>query len=204
MMIVVSYVPLLYGTAEGPVSRPNGTRLDPKSVLGMAVASMPSGAAQGCTWVLDNGLIAPVLVMENAVRIREHLDWWSEGKPHEWFDLQIAEAKGSFSIAAMPRLKKSVEREAMRAARRGLQVSGTVSEYHVVHRPLHYVSATNRVSYDQVRKLIRQTSSFGLVDPKELDSGFPDVRSVQWIEGLRVVTGKDAEYASLLLRKPRS
>jgi len=163
--IVVSYVPLLVGTAGESMDI-----TDPSVVGGLMddIESLPSGWADGCLWAKGpSGAPYPVLVMPEARRIAEHLSMWSEGSPADWFDLHIKSRGEKYALSLMPRTRKSIERfEMAYHLRNGLPIPPK-SHYNILFKPLHFCTGSS-TTFRQIRHLLRSESLVGLVDPDEL------------------------------------
>lgn len=108
--LVVSYVPLLRGVP--------GMMLELEQANDALDAALQTeaGRVEAVVWALDeSGSPWPVLVLERAAEVYEHLVEWSEGNPAAWFTLAWTAAGGSYALALVPRYDRSIER--YRAAR---------------------------------------------------------------------------------------
>src|SRR6516165_8853317 len=95
-VVVISYVPLLTGEPGRVLSVGDEefTRL-------MAEAERcPSGRADACLWMADNGGVFPVLVMPQAHAIAEHLAAWAENRPGDSCVLCSAQRQGRYVAAS--------------------------------------------------------------------------------------------------------
>src|SRR5262245_48699565 len=105
-VIVVSYVPLLTGEPGRVLSVG-----DKEFRRLMAEADRcPSGLADACLWMADNGGVFPVFVLPQADAIADHLLAWAEDRPGDWFALCYAERNSRYVAALVPNLVRSVER----------------------------------------------------------------------------------------------
>src|SRR5262249_31714028 len=64
--------------------------------------------AHACLWLESAGQPRPVLVLDQAKAIADHLTEWAEGDPASWFRLVIAEHGGRYAIPILPRLHRSL------------------------------------------------------------------------------------------------
>jgi hypothetical protein len=165
--VVISYVPLLAGESGRVVSvgEEEFTRL-------MAEADRcPSGLADGCLWVADNGGVFPVFLMPQAHAIADHLLGWAENRPGDWFAVCFAQRQGRYVVTLFPRLAWSVERfEAAYFVRHG-ELSNAEG-YELLCRPLAFVSGPNH-TFGRVKKLIADPCSLGLLEPDDFDTATP-------------------------------
>jgi hypothetical protein len=118
------------------------------SALERLLSHLPSGEAHACLWTESAGHVSPVLVLDQAEAIAEHLIEWAEGDPGSWFRLAIGEHQGLYALALLPNLARSCERFKLARRLAGLPAPDGV-EYCHVYRPLHFVSGREH-TYDRV------------------------------------------------------
>jgi hypothetical protein len=165
--VVVSYVPLLAGEPGRVLSV-----ADEEFNRLMAEADRcPSGLADACLWMADNGGIFPVFVLPQAHAITEHLVAWAENQPGKWFSVCFAEWRDRYVAALFPRLAWSVERfEAAHFIHYG--DLSNAEGYELLCRPLVFVSGP-RHTFGQVKKLIADPCYLGFLEPSEFDPATP-------------------------------
>ena len=165
--VVVSYVPLLAGE-PGRVLSVRDEEF--KRLMGEA-DRCPSGLADACLWVADNGGVFPVFVMPQAHAIADHLVAWAENQPGKWFALCFAARQDRYVVTLFPRLAWSVERfEAAHFIHHG-DLSNAES-YELLCRPLAFVSGP-RHTFGRVKKLIADPCCLGFLEPDDFDTATP-------------------------------
>src|SRR5262249_28590073 len=134
--IVISYVPLLTGEPGRVLSVGD----EEFKRLMTEADRCPSGLADACLWIADNGGIFPGFVLPQA--IAQHLVAWAEHRPGEWFALCFAQRQGRYVAALFPNLPGSVERfEATYFANHG-ELSRAAG-YVLLFRPIAFVSGVH-------------------------------------------------------------
>jgi len=168
---VVSYVPLLVG--------PPGMSIDmkelPKEAKDMMklIDQLPDGRVSACLWITRDGHPLPIFAMDDMQRVVDHLEWWSEGKPVEWLDLQVMARNGKYAIALAPKLTKSVERWNLAYQLRTGYPAPDNTHYSIVFRSLHFISGGTMSAYHQIADQIGSEMSIGFIDTADLDSQNP-------------------------------
>jgi hypothetical protein len=155
-LLLVSYVPLLRGTAGTLIEQ------DVTSALEHLLSKLPSGEAHACLWTESAGRFSPVLVMEQAEAIAQHLVEWAEGDPALWFRLAIGQHRGRYAVALLPDLSRSRNRFELARRVAGLPIPDDV-EYCHVYRPLHFVSGRAH-TYKRISRHIPSRVTLGLLD----------------------------------------
>ena len=65
----------------------------------------------GCGFFLNDATVSLVLVLDNdAQKIYDHLCWWSENDPDNWFDFNITIANNGYAVCVSPNHQKSIDR----------------------------------------------------------------------------------------------
>jgi hypothetical protein len=137
---VVSYVPLLRG--EAGISLEVGRAIE-------IFRSVPTdaGHVEAVVWAGDDdGSPWPILVLDRADEVFEHLVEWAEGSPAARFKVAWTTHGNNYALALMPRIDRSVDR--YKIARRlisGEDGRGDAS-FRIVFRPLRFRGPTSAVS----------------------------------------------------------
>lgn len=163
--MIVSYVPLL----DNPLDAAGQTfdlvgRASIKKLVDLV--DQTDNTVNGVLWCGDKNVgYHPVLVIEHAKAIAEHLIFWSEDNPEEWFDLKYYFTDERYYMALYPRLEKSVKR--FRSAvemKTGLPPDKN-SKFNILFKPLTYVSSEN-ASFQRIKdSFVSQSKvSVGLID----------------------------------------
>jgi len=135
------------------------------------VERCPSGLADACLWIADNGGVFPVFVLPQAHAIAEHLVAWAEHRPGEWFSLCFAERGSRYVATLFPNIVRSVERfEAAHLVSLG-DVSNA-EQYELIFRPVALVSPS-RHTFGQVRGMIGNRSLVGFLETADFDPARP-------------------------------
>jgi hypothetical protein len=165
--VVVSYVPLLAGEPGRVLS----VRDDEFKRLMQEVDRCPTGLADACLWIADNGGVFPVFVMPQAHAIADHLVAWAEDRPGEWFSVCFAQQQGRYVVTLFPRLAWSVERfEAAHFVHYG--DLSNAEGYELLCRPLAFISGP-RHTFGRVKKLIADPCCLGFMEPSDFDPATP-------------------------------
>jgi hypothetical protein len=130
--VIVSYVPLLAG-------RP-GEHLRGDLIEHLVKGRVSAPMVRAMYWIEAEGEHVPVLVVDQARAVVEHLVAWAEGHPEEWFEVQLAITPLQYSFVLMPDLQKSIQR--YRTARRILhgEVVPASTPFKIICRPLAFTS----------------------------------------------------------------
>jgi hypothetical protein len=71
----------------------------------------PSGRAAACLWMLGGqGNPMPVLALEQAQTIADHLSEWADSEPAKWFRVHLKERDGRYGLVLFPELQRPLER----------------------------------------------------------------------------------------------
>jgi hypothetical protein len=166
-VVVVSYVPLLTGEPGRVLSVGD----EEFNRLMAEADSLPSGLADACLWMADNGGVFPVFVLPQAHAIADHVLAWAENQPGDWFALCFAERRGRYVATLFPNLVGSVDRfEAAHLVRYG-DVSKAAG-YELVFRPIAFVS-NPRHTFGRVKALIGSTTMVGFMEPSDFTPAAP-------------------------------
>ena len=158
--MVVSYVPLLFGDSMSSVE-------DPKEIT-EALLKIPDVETLACVWFIKDNKPFPIIVMKDMKKVLDHLNWWSEGKPTEWFDLNIAQRDGKYIIALIPRIKKSIERWDIAYQLRTGYPPPRDTKYSVMFRSITFVSGNGTV-FDKISDQIGSEIKIGFVDDNDVN-----------------------------------
>lgn len=117
-MIVLSYLPL-FTSVPANFSLTQDCADD---FIKAIEVSVNLAVGKGIMWIDDdNGRRLPILIFDNGDDIFDHLTVWSDGKPEDWFALNIVElGDGKVEFLVAPRFLKSVERHSRQFPRLGV------------------------------------------------------------------------------------
>jgi len=141
--IIVGYVPLMYdyalwkGMPPLQFSPKQMDKLAKKMDRFMENAPMPSA----CLWSKGDKGIGPVFLIEQGEKVADHLRWYAEEKPAEWFQAFTYQEKERYHIALMPKPDKMRERYAKRLLLQYGRVLEPDAKFTFVCKPLHFYSA---------------------------------------------------------------
>jgi hypothetical protein len=159
--VVISYCPLL----TGPTWPMQDLKSEDAEAFVKTMEELPSGSAKGCLWVSnDDKGITPVFLFENASAIYEHLMFWSEDKPEEWFEYIFREKGGRYAIVCFPRLQKSIERWKINFQLNVGFPPHPQAKYSLLFKPLHFISQSANI-FNKIKKQLKSKElSIGLLD----------------------------------------
>lgn len=165
--IIFSYFPLLTGP-------PGAAFLGEEAVknaeaIAQFTEELPSGSAKAALWMVDDGAAAVALVIDEAKDIAEHLSYWAEEKPEEWFSFHFLEKGTCYAGALMPNFRKSADRWKISFQLRYGYPPPPGGESHIF-RPLHFVAKTKE-AFDVAKPYLKPKIRVGLVDPDGMAEG---------------------------------
>jgi hypothetical protein len=169
-MVIVSYVPLLYGAG--------GEKIDVstdglKKLTDNLSALDRCGQIKACLWSKED--YSPVFVMPHAKEVAGHLSMWAEGSPQEWFEVCILDKDDVYFIILWPNLEKSKDRHLYNwMIRNSEMILEDDVEMSFIFRPIYFRSK-NRGMIDQVLGIIkdRKKINVGFVDQADVDMKHP-------------------------------
>jgi hypothetical protein len=179
-VLLVSYVPLLRGMAGTLIEE------DVSGSLERLLTHLPSGTAQACLWLESAGKPRPVLVLDRAKMIADHLVEWAEGDPSSWFRLAICEHGGRYALVLFPNLRRSLDRFKLARQLTGHRPGLREDEVMFVSRPLHFVSGPEHI-YQKIQHRIGRHVELGLLDRSDLNPECPEsfnerrIRELGWV-----------------------
>lgn len=155
--LVISYVPLL----------------DPRDCIGtdgnIDLTLLKERSAdiayniRACLWIKDDEGLLPVLIAPNATALFDHLMYWSEGEPEQWFKLYFTEVNDNYAISLHPIIDRTTERFKLRSLLEQQEIVADEEITDVVYEPLVYVS-TSKVIFSQVKSSLGERCRLGFVD----------------------------------------
>jgi len=125
------------------------------------------GTSDICLWTHD---FMPVLCYDQADKLVEYINWWSEKDP-TWFNLQIrlvpkkADFPDRYCVVLMPNLDKSKERFIYRAMLQKGIIIPTSTKYHILFQTLRFISK-NIGTYPNIK--LAEKMKLGIIDKKNI------------------------------------
>jgi hypothetical protein len=180
---VISYVPLLSGT-PGSFIDPKDDPMAMEELMHTIQEKLPDGRVAACIWLLKENKPMPVLVIDDMANIVDHLEWWSEGKPVEWFDLAIRNRADKYAVALIPRVNKSVKRWNLAYQLRTGFPPPRSTHYNIAFRSVHFLSGGPSSAYSQISDKIGPDVQVGFLDIKDLNREDPsqtDDQKIRWV-----------------------
>lgn len=165
-VVLISYWPLLNYTKQQPTTAVEGLQ----TAAWLKTILPPDVYVRACLWTRDKNGHQPVLILERAQEIADHLLGWTVRQQSEWFDLIVTDNEVSYCVALFPRLKKSIDRwELNQSLYTGKQPSPEQRQYNIIFCPLAF-NAPLSSTYQTIRgNISKQTSMYlGLLDSKEI------------------------------------
>ena len=110
--------------------------------------------------------IIPILMIDRMREVVDHLVYWSEGVPEEWFTLCFgSKSPNDYAVALMPDLQRSIQRQEFAARSVG------DFEYIILFQSLCTVCHGNTLT--QVKTKLRDSVPVGFVDINDVDRENP-------------------------------
>ena len=162
-MMVISYAPLLEGYTSNMEKEEAIEKLK----------NINPGEIKNCLWADSDAGIYPVFTMDNAKKIKKHIEFWAEHNVQNWFDLCIIDKGERYFILLWPNLLKSKDRH--------LYNHMVVHEEIIIESeweflfafcPLVFVSL-DRGMLDKVKGLIREETYLGFIDTCDMNVDDP-------------------------------
>lgn len=186
----ISYVPMLVGAAGEVIE---------DEELHEKLKKAHHGMAKGCMFVEREGRMHPVFIISNADAIYNHMLFWSDQSPDEWFTVYIHEPEPNYyAIVLHPNIKRSLDRyKAAAEILRGETLSD--DDINVVYRPITFLGGKTDAYFKHKKKLPKNQINVGFLDSNKVTvdieasrllSDFENVEDdIKWIGPVRF--GKD-------------
>ncbi len=161
MLVLLSYVPLLRGL---PGRLVEAAEIAP-------LLETDAGHVEAIVWTLgEGGAISPMLAMDRADEVFEHLVEWSEGAPATWFKIHVDENDDEYALAMVPDVHRSLDRFLLARTLVAGADASSHDEVRVVFRPLLFRGPTSDASR-RVLPLLRDAVTVGFLDARTLSAG---------------------------------
>ena len=161
MLVLVSYIPLLRGSP--------GKLVDPAEVA--PLLDTDAGHVDAIAWAAgDDGELSPVLAMDRANDVFDHLVEWSEGAPATWFKLVVDESDDEYAMALVPDAQRSLDRFLLAWSLLAGTDVPSADEVRVLFQPLVFRGPKSDVSR-RALPLLRGEVTIGFLDVRELSAG---------------------------------
>lgn len=206
--VVVSYWPLVH------LDRPEIYEDNQVERLTHFLSDYPPVDIRGCLWVGDSEEegIRPVLLLERAQEVRDHLVHWSEKKPADWFrvfvDLIPGDPENKYVVMIYPNVQRSVERFKVACVMYHETIPDPDAKYHVLFQYLKFVSLPNPQTFPTIRHRLGSDVTIGFLDINEIDPEHPeatDFSKVAYIDNIprdNTVTPTVKEFLKELSEPP--
>lgn len=165
--MVFGYVPLFQEPGLVQSLTPDNVKQQTEYLAGIfqkAVDNAPD--PKFCAWFMDEGRPLPVFGIERPQEVTDHVKWYSEGKPEEWFFLAIHKTDTHYDIALFPKFDKMRERFSYNTFIMTQTIIKTTDVFNFMFKPLHFRSknkgSIEGLSFPGKMKL-------GVVDPTKVD-----------------------------------
>jgi hypothetical protein len=199
--IVISYVPLLKTDPQLLIrsleQQDTGTTIDVAIEISNALAQAPDVHVQACVWMHDiaTNAFSPVLLMDNAAEVADHLVAWAENNPAAWFHAymeQIDEER--YIILLFPNLSKSIQRFKLNCIQAQEFIPQSDADYTMMFKPLEFVSQGTNL-FPEVAPHLTDKISIGFLDTKDFDQQNPgeSVEKIRYIGPLERVSKSDQD-----------
>jgi hypothetical protein len=178
-IFLISYFPLIDtdGLIPGSYTKPEEGMEDLQKRLN---ESHPTGRADGVMWVYypfdvevidKDTAVIPVLIIERADEIVDHLIKWSENEIERRFNLYICGRQEGYLVMLAPDIQQSIQR--WKSARFIFHEDAAPNDdFEILFSPLVVVCPHGQ-TYDQVKSRISNPTILGFIDPKKIDKNNP-------------------------------
>lgn len=167
-IILIGYNPLFY-MPEG-YSPGSSFDISSEDSISKLIQSIPQVNTSGILWISKHEQIQPVLIIEKAKQVKDHLQYWSQGEPEKWFKFfhrsYTYKGQQGYIVILQPDSTKSLERYKFAntyMATKRIDVSDCI----IFYQPLNAV-ATVSEHYKKFCKSKLNTVNLALVDSDEL------------------------------------
>lgn len=71
---------------------------------------IPPHTTMGCIWAYANDCLQPIIICENAEQIAQHLKYYSDQQPEQWFQWFTTSDDITYTIGLMPNINQIIDR----------------------------------------------------------------------------------------------
>lgn len=140
--LIISYVPFLLPQDIGEDAQAQQTM--------KYIEELPQGEVFGCAWFVDDkNELVPYLIVDDAEKLAEHLLFWSENSPQDWFRFHWAKKGEEYAIGLVPEVGKTVERFKIGYQLRTGYPYPRRSKITVYFKPLHFQASRPDLVFNQ-------------------------------------------------------
>ena len=199
--IVVSYVPMLKTDQKLLVrsleQQDAGTTIDIAAEISKALEQAPDVHVQACVWMHDiaTNAFSPVLLMDNAAEVANHLMAWAENDPAAWFHAYVEQIdEERYIILLFPNLSKSIQRFKLNCMQVQEFIPPSDADYTMMFKPLEFVSQGMNL-FPEVSPHLTDKVMVGFLDTKDFDQQNPaeSVEKIRYIGPLERVSKSDPD-----------
>jgi len=135
--LVVSYIPFFdYTKAKAGLG---GTSPEELTRILDDVQKSDAGRCKGIAWTVDErGFASPVMIVQNAWALKEHMQGWAEGDLQSWFSIHYERDSQGLVFAMVPDFEKTVERTNRSSAMVGSPILKEDMDYEVFSLPITF------------------------------------------------------------------
>jgi len=165
--VIFGYVPLLQEPYLAETLTLENLKEKTKQFIGVfqkAVDEAPS--PEFCAWFMEEGKLSPVFGVEKPQEVADHIKWYSEEKPEDWFFLVINKTEKHYDIALFPKFDKMKDRFSFNVFVTAQVIVKTTDHFDFLFKPLHFRSK-NRGSIEGLS--FPNKMKLGLVNPTKVD-----------------------------------
>jgi hypothetical protein len=197
-LLLIGYVPLLYGHAGGLIDHKN------KKILRAIDRCTLAGHADACLWRMAwNNTPSAVLVIRQAEKIAEHFKLWCEGDL-TWFSAYIHQDGERYGVALMQDPARSINRWKTTHLIIHEAFPPKDMKFEVLSSPLRFGASEGKAFAGVVDRLSgHRRISIGLLDKKDLPQDMADIDhdKVHELGEFDLVMGDCGSYLGTYLRQ---
>ena len=192
--VVVSYWPLI------DIDKPKIFDKDPANELQRFVEDTPEINVMGCAWILKDEEPIPVLIVDRAKEIQEHMLKWCEDDPLKWFKFCIQEVDNQYVLIIYPDVEHSIQRFRLACLHFHDFIPPENAQYKVIFSPIRFLCESN-TAYQSIKDQLNDRILVGFLDAKSVDRNDPasmDLSKIVYLGPLERITEPSAAVSELM------
>jgi hypothetical protein len=163
--LIVSYMPRLVADPRRLLTREDLVKLLPEW------EKQSGGEAMACLWGAKDGHAHPILMINHAQSLIDHLTTWAEGVPQRWFNLHIyySAKYDRYAVALIPKLEMSIERHKLQhKLNTGADLPKNAT-FSLLFMPIKFTSRPKPATFLKLRHMIDKKATLAFVEGEGLD-----------------------------------
>lgn len=199
-VVLISYFPLFSPWLEYDYAGREYSVDDLESIINK-MDENNSGVVHGCMWVYDENGPQPIMIVDRAKELADHLIQWAEQEPSEWFEIAVNSKDDKYAIVLMPNIQRSINRwKFAHFARHGEDVD---YKFNVLFDPIHFVSSQSHTFFSKVKSEFesKDKSDLYFLDAKDVEDDMKKSADKAIKVGTFNVDTDHSQYVSRLIEE---